>query len=90
MKIDADTITNRNAGSIVEVVAAAIRAGDCTIDFSGVRRCDTAAVACVIAWLRLSQAGGHRLALVATPRDLLSLAKLCGVEALIASASQAN
>ena len=87
MKLETDTITNLNAGAIVEQGASAIRAGDCTIDFSRVRRCDTAALACVLAWQRLAQSGGHRLVLVAAPRDLLSLAKLCGVEALIAGAS---
>jgi len=89
MQLETDAITNLNAGSIVESGAAAIRAGDCTIDFSRVRRCDTAAVACVLAWMRLAQGGGHRLALVATPRDLLSLAKMGGVEALITGASHA-
>jgi len=89
MKLETDTITNLNAGSVVAIGAAAIRAGDCTIDFSAVRRCDTAAVACVLAWLRLAQAGGHRLVLVATPPDLLSLARLGGVGALVAGAGPA-
>ena len=83
MKLQADSITNLNAGTIVEAVATAIRGGDCTIDFSLVRRCDTAAVACVLAWMRIAQAGGSTLALVALPRDLVSLARLYGVEHLI-------
>jgi len=89
MKLETEAITNLNAGAIVKSGAAAIRAGDCTIDFSLVRRCDTAAVACVLAWVRLAQAGGHRLSLVATPRDLLALAKMGGVEGLIDSARRA-
>lgn len=89
MKLPADAITNLNAGAVLAAGAAAIGAGDCTIDFSGVRRCDTAALACVLAWMRLAQASGRQLALVAVPRELLSLARLCGVEALISGAAGA-
>jgi phospholipid transport system transporter-binding protein len=83
MKLQEKAITNLNAGQVVETVAAAIRGGDLTIDFSGVVRCDTAAVACVLAWLRLAQSSGRQLSLVALPPDLLSLAKLYGVERLM-------
>ncbi len=89
MKIQAEALTNLNAGAVLAAGAAAIRGGDCTIDFSGVGRCDTAALACVLAWMRLAQAGGRRLALLAVPRDLLSLARLCGVEALVTGAAGA-
>jgi phospholipid transport system transporter-binding protein len=83
MKLQADAITNLNAARIVEAGAAAIRGGDCAIDFSNVVRCDTAAVACVLAWTRIAQAGGKKLAMVAVPPDLDSLAKLYGVDHLI-------
>ncbi|SPJ17309.1 conserved hypothetical protein [Burkholderiales bacterium] len=83
MKLDTDSITNQNAAFIVEAGQAAIRGGDLVIDFSAVVRCDTAAVACVLAWIRLAQSSGKKLVLVALPKDLLSLAKLYGVETLI-------
>ena len=83
MKLDGDSITNQNATRVVQAGQAAILAGDRVIDFSGVLRCDTAAVACVLAWIRLAHASRSRLQLVAVPRDLRSLAKLYGVEALI-------
>jgi len=86
MKLPTDTITNANAAHIVAQGEAAIRAGDLEIDFSGVVRCDTAAVACVLAWMRVAQAGGRKLVLRALPKDLVSLAKLYNVEALIAPA----
>ena len=89
MKLQTEAITNLNAGVVLAAGTAAIRGGDCTIDFSAVARCDTAALACVLAWMRLAQAGGRRLALVAVPRDLLSLARLCGVEGLITGAAGA-
>jgi phospholipid transport system transporter-binding protein len=83
MKLQTDAITNGNAARIVAEGHAAMRAGDFTIDFSDVVRCDTAAVACVLDWLRSAQAGGRKLELIALPKDLLSLATLYNVEALI-------
>jgi phospholipid transport system transporter-binding protein len=84
MKLTADSITNLNAAAVQQQGAAAIRAGDARVDFSAVRRCDTAAVACVLAWLREARAAGRPLELVSLPADLLSLAKLYGVDQLIA------
>jgi len=84
MKLTADSITNLNAALVQEQGAAAIRSGDAQVDFSAVRRCDTAAVACVLAWLREARAAGRTLELVALPDDLMSLAKLYGVDQLIA------
>lgn len=85
MKIGIDTISNQNAMQVVEAGQSAILAGDCVIDFSGVRRCDTAAVACVLAWMRTAHAHGRKLQLLAVPAELQSLAKLYGVLPLIDS-----
>jgi len=82
MRIDTDTITNQNAMQVVQAGQSALLAGDCVIDFSGVLRCDTAALACVLAWLRLAHANGKTLQLVAVPKELQSLATLYGVQAL--------
>lgn len=86
MKLAYASITNLNAAQVLREGAAAIGTGDSRIDFSAVQRCDSSAVACVLAWLRDAQAAGRRLELVALPRDLLSLAKLYGVEALLVAA----
>jgi len=86
MKIDTDKITNQNAMQVIEAGQSALLAGDCVIDFSGVLRCDSAAVACVLAWSRLAHAQGRKLQLVAVPKELQSLATLYGVQALINSA----
>ena len=86
MKLASDSITNQNASGIVAAGQAAIRGGDLVIDFSAVVRCDTAAVACVLAWMRVARAAGSRLQFVALPADLVSLARLYGVEALIQTA----
>lgn len=83
MKLETSTVTNQNAPAVVAAGSAALRGGDFTIDFTGVTRCDTAAVACVLEWKRQAQAAGGRLLLVGVPADLRSLAKLYGVETLI-------
>jgi phospholipid transport system transporter-binding protein len=86
VKLQTDSITNANAARIAAEGRAAIAGGDALIDFSQVVRCDTAAVACVLDWLRAAKAAGRRLELVALPVDLLSLARLYNVEALVARA----
>jgi phospholipid transport system transporter-binding protein len=84
MRLSTDRISNANAAAVVAEGLAAIRAGDSVIDFSGVVRCDTAAVACVLAWLRGAKSAGRHLEFVGLPADLVSLARLYNVEALIA------
>jgi phospholipid transport system transporter-binding protein len=83
VKLEVDAITVSNAMSVRQAGRAAMQGGDRVIDFSRVARCDTSAVACVIAWLRAAHAQGSRLELVSVPKDLRSLARLYGVEALI-------
>lgn len=86
MKIQADAITIANATRIVAAGVASIRGGDLTVDLGAVRRCDTSAVACLLAWQRCAQAAGGRLQVQGMPPDLLSLATLYGVQALVAPA----
>ncbi len=86
MRFEIDSITHRNAARVAAAGEVAIRNGDFVVDFSGVVRCDTAAVACIIGWMRSARAAGQRLQLVAVPANLRSLARLYGVEALIEAA----
>jgi len=83
MKLDFEAITNQNAMQVAEAGRTAILAGDRVIDFAGVLRCDTAALACILAWIRLARSRRCELELVALPKNLRSLAKLYGVQALI-------
>lgn len=83
MDLDLESITNRNAARVVADGVAAIRAGDAVIDFSAVRRCDSAAVAAVLAWARAARESGRSLRLVAVPEDLRSLARLYGLDAIV-------
>lgn len=83
MKLQTASITNANAARVAAEVRAAILAGDAVVDFSGVTRCDTAAVACILDWLRTARGAGRDLRLVALPVDLHSLAGLYNVAGLL-------
>jgi phospholipid transport system transporter-binding protein len=83
MKFDVDTITVANGRRVLEAGLGAIAAGDCQLDLSAVGRCDTAAVACVLAWTRAARASGASIAWLGVPLDLLNLCRLYRVQALI-------
>jgi len=83
MKIGSPALTVANAAAVVAAGEAAIRGGDALIDFTGVVRCDSSAVACLLAWQRTARAAGVPLQVLALPQDLASLANLYGVRELI-------
>ena len=87
MKIDAERIVNANAASLLQSGEAAIRDGDSRFDLSAVKRCDSSAVAVLLAWQRAAHARGLRLELEAVPASLCSLATLYGVNSLISCPS---
>ncbi|HEU0200264.1 MAG TPA: STAS domain-containing protein [Burkholderiaceae bacterium] len=84
MKIDADRLTNENATVWLERGQQAIRSGDTTFDLSQVAAVDSAAVALVLAWQREAAASGKQLSFVGVPAGMASLARLYGVDALLA------
>lgn len=83
MRIDAAEINMHNAAQVVAAGIEAIRAGDATFDLSGVRNCDSSAVAVALAWQREADARGLPLRLGAVPPGLLSLATVYGVAPLL-------
>jgi phospholipid transport system transporter-binding protein len=83
VRVDADHILNRNATALLQSGEAAILGGDLRFDLSAVKRCDSSAVALLLAWQRVAHARGACLELEAVPSSLRSLAELYGVEALI-------
>jgi phospholipid transport system transporter-binding protein len=86
VKVQADRIDNTNAASLLQAGEAAIGSGDVDFDLSDVKRCDSSAVALVLAWERVARAGGKRLHLQGIPASLHSLAMLYGVDSLIKAA----
>jgi ABC-type transporter Mla MlaB component len=61
--------------------------GDRVIDLSAVTRCDSSAVAALIAWRRAAAARGASLEIVGGPRALSSLAVVYGVDELVQGAT---
>jgi phospholipid transport system transporter-binding protein len=87
MKLDTERIINSNAASLLRDGEAAIHAGDFSFDLSAVQRCDSSAVALLLAWQRVAHAQGRPLELHGIPASLHSLATLYGVDPLIAGPS---
>ena len=84
MKLDTDRMLNVNATSLLQAGEAAIQAGDPCFDLSSVHRCDSSAVALLLAWQRAARARGRPLVLRGVPASLHSLATLYGVDSLVA------
>lgn len=57
--------------------------GDLLVDLSGVNLVDSAAVSLLLGWLRAAQRQQRQLHLTGMPEDLLSLARLYGVDRLL-------
>jgi len=83
MKLETDRMVNANASAVLQAGEAAIRDGDSSFDLSSVQRCDSAAVAVLLAWQRTAHACGRPLVLRGIPPSLHSLATLYGVDSLI-------
>lgn len=56
---------------------------DLLVDFSQVEAVDSAAISMLLGWTRAAQRGQHVLRVVGLPEDLLSLARLYGVDELL-------
>ena len=56
---------------------------DLHVDFSRVESVDSAAVGMLLGWARAAQRSQHAVHLVRVPDDLLSLARLYGVDELL-------
>jgi phospholipid transport system transporter-binding protein len=87
VKVDSDRIVNANAASLLQLGEAAIQNGDARFDLSAVKRCDSSAVALMLAWQRAAHARGLHLELEGAPASLCSLATLYGVNTLISCPS---
>lgn len=60
-----------------------LAAGDLCVDFTGVEAVDSAAISMLLGWKRAAQKGQRELRLVGCPGELLSLARLYGVDELL-------
>ena len=82
-----DTVTLREAQDTLRMLSQALQrdSGDTlTVDASPLRDFDTAVLAVLLECRRLAQAWGKRFAVHGAPAKLTSLAKLYGVDGLLA------
>ena len=59
--------------------------GDAVIDFAGVTEADSAALALIFKWQRDAEKKGHKIHCLNIPANVMSLAKLYGVDDLISA-----
>ena len=80
------TLGFATATEALRVLNEALRAGDrAQLDLAGVRACDSAGLACLLAVLATARERGQALALQHVPDGLRALARVSGVEALLGS-----
>lgn len=54
-----------------------------TVDLKGVSRADSAGLAMLVEWLRESEAAGNTIKFVNVPAQLLSIARVCGLDDIL-------
>ena len=53
------------------------------VDLKGVTRADSAGLALLVEWLRESESAGNSIEFVNVPAQLLSIARVCGLEEIL-------
>ncbi|ABF10126.1 phospholipid transport system transporter-binding protein [Cupriavidus metallidurans] len=85
-----NSLTNRNAATVLRDGLSRVTQGEVTVDCSALQQVDSAAVAVLLAWQRVASRRGQTLALSGVPAQLRSLASLYGVDGLLGLASAAD
>ena len=83
-------LTLQNAELVLQAGVQAIDAGETEIDLAQLTTVDSAAVATLLAWQRVSLAHGRTLRFLNLPDNLQTLSRLYGVDALLDPASAVN
>ncbi|OFZ66670.1 MAG: anti-sigma-factor [Betaproteobacteria bacterium RBG_16_56_24] len=81
--LDMDTVPVLYATGLKHLAGA-----DLHVDFSRVEAVDSAAVSMLLGWARTAQRGQRELRVAGLPDDLLSLARLYGVDELLPRQSE--
>ncbi len=77
------SLTMETVPALFPAGMAHLASGDVVVDLSGVKLVDSAAVSLLLGWLRAAQRQQRQLRLTGIPEDLLSLARLYGVDRLL-------
>jgi phospholipid transport system transporter-binding protein len=57
----------------------------CRVDLAGVTYCSSVGIALVLGWMRTAQKAGKTLSIQNTPADMLALARVSGLDSLLAT-----
>jgi phospholipid transport system transporter-binding protein len=76
-------LTIETVPALFEKGVRQLRGGGLCADLSGVEAVDSAAISMLLGWKRAAQSSQHDLRVVGCPEDLLSLARLYGVDDLL-------
>lgn len=70
--------------SVLQHAGVAMRGQDAIrVDLKGVTRADSAGLALLVEWLRESERAGVPISFVNVPVQLLSIARVCGLDAIL-------
>ena len=72
-------LTMADSGRFLDEGRALVSRSDVVADFSGVKECDSSALALLLEWRRLALKSGHVLSAKGLPDGLRSLAELYGI-----------
>lgn len=76
-------LTIETVPALFETGLRHLAGGDMCVDFSRIEAVDSAAISMLLGWKRAAQRSQHDLRVVGWPEDLLSLARLYGVDELL-------
>lgn len=76
-------LTMETVPALFEKGLLQLQQGDLHADFSSVEGVDSAAISMLLGWKRAAQSKGRELRVVGWPGELLSLARLYGVDDLL-------
>jgi phospholipid transport system transporter-binding protein len=79
------TLTHASASAALAAGLARIEAGSAAVDCAALTQFDSSALAVLLAWRRAAQARGRALEIVNVPAGLASLARVYGVDVLVAA-----
>jgi len=77
-------VTLAGVAALLEQGREQVRNGVRVVDLGGVTELDSSALAMLLAWLRDARIGHRELAFVSLPEGLVAIARLYGVDGLLA------
>jgi phospholipid transport system transporter-binding protein len=90
MSFTITSLSFSNAREVRQAGLDAIRSGQYAFDLGGITTVDSSSIAVMLDWQRAAEAAHKRLQFLNTPTNILSLAALYGVTAMLGLGGQAG